>query len=108
MDRTYTFDFASPSTVSLAVSAVSGRVALTMTNVLNGYPADTVVVYNSGTVPVFIVKGDVTVVATVAGFCIPPGAIVSIALGPTTLNTYIAAISASGTPTVYFSGCRVA
>ena len=79
---------ASGATVSLAVTGTTGRVAV---------PSDTyntaIRLYNAGTVAVFVVCGDVTVVATTAaGMPVAPGSVEVVGCG----NGYIAGIVTTG------------
>jgi hypothetical protein len=81
----------SGATVSLAVSAASARVAL---------PARSIRLHNSSEVTMFIAFGDSAVSATVAaGMPIPAGGVevFDVPGGP----THVAAITASGTGTLY-------
>lgn len=89
--------FISSSTVSLAVTGTTARVAIA----LSEYNPN-VRLYNSGSVAVFIVCGDITVVATVAaGMPVAPGTVEVISCAPTT--TYVAGISAGTASTLYLT-----
>jgi hypothetical protein len=91
------------ATVSLAAGTSTGRVKL------GGQPsAETLIqcrVYNSGTDVAFIRQGDSTVTATVTDMPIAPGEIevFTFNLPNSTGGLYVAAITASGTPTLYFT-----
>ena len=85
------------STVNLTASTSSGRVAVTGP----GTGAN-VRVYNSGTDTAFIAFGDSTVTAsTTTGMPIPGGAVEMFTLPQNITN--IAAITASGSPVLYFT-----
>jgi hypothetical protein len=79
------------STVSLAVTTSTGRVATVG-------DASTIRLYNAGTATAFVKFGSVTVTAAVTDMPIPTGAIEVFRTG--TL-THVAAITASGTATLY-------
>lgn len=85
------------NTVNLATGTSTGNVALP-TRVSNGLR-----VYNSGTDTVFIKFGTSSSVtaATTTSMPIPGGAVEILSCPPT--YTHVAAITASGTPTVYFT-----
>jgi hypothetical protein len=86
---------ASGATVSLAVTGTTSRVAVP-TDAYNSV----IRVYNSGTVPVFVVCGDVTAVATVAaGLPLAPGSVEVLGCG----KGYIAGISAGTAATLYLT-----
>lgn len=84
------------ATVNLSVTTSSGNVALTGV----GTGAN-VRLYNAGTATVFVAFGTSSAAAatTSAGIPIPAGAIEIYTVGPTI--TYLAAITASGTATLY-------
>ena len=83
---------ASGPTLTLAVTATSGRVQVEATDVTQHAR-----VYNAGTVAVFVACGDVTVVATTAaGMPIAPGTVEVIGC-----LSHLAGITASGTATLY-------
>jgi hypothetical protein len=79
-------------TASLAVTTSTGRVALAA-------DASTVRLYNAGTATAFVKFGDVTVTAATTNMPIPAGAIE--AFRPPGASTHIAAITSSGTATLY-------
>lgn len=82
------------STVSVAATATTGNVSLGTT------AGATVRVYNAGTAAAFINFGTSTVEAAAAtSVPVPVGAIEVFAIGPGV--THMAAITASGTATVY-------
>lgn len=86
---------ASGSTVSLAVTGTTGRVAVP-TDAYN----NSVRLYNAGTVAVFIACGDVTVTATTAaGVPVAPGSVEVLGCG----KGYIAGIVTTGTATLYLT-----
>jgi len=88
---------AAGATVSLAVTATTGRVAVTGVDAFN--PA--VRFFNSGTSTVFVVCGDVTVVATTAaGLPVAAGTIEVLGCNK---GGYVAGITASGTATLYLT-----
>jgi hypothetical protein len=83
------------NTVSLAVTGTTGRVSYQATPT---HP--NVRIYNSGTVAAFVACGDVNIVATTgSGMPVAPGTVEVIGCG----QTYIAAITASGTATIYLT-----
>lgn len=91
-------------TVNIDADTVSGSAALGVDDKTLG----TVVVYNSGEVAAFIEFGDDSVTAsTDASYPVAPGSTQSFGVGSsmtggvTPLPTHIAAITASGTATVY-------
>ena len=86
--------FRGGATVNLAATTASSRVQVSSTTGLGE-----VRIYNSGTVPVFIKEGDVTVNAAVTDLPLAPGAIEVLSFA----GQYIAGITASGTATVYFT-----
>ncbi len=82
------------ATVTLNATGTTSRVQLQ--TAVPGAPNARL--YNSGSVPVFVNCGDVTVVATTAtGMPVAPGSVEIIGCQ----NTHIAGITASGTATVY-------
>lgn len=89
------------STVSISASTTSANVALSKT------PSDRfqVRVYNAGSATVFINRGSSTVTATTSNMPVPAGAIEVITFNnlPTNPITHVAAITSSGTATVYFT-----
>jgi len=81
-------------TVSLAVTATTGRVQYQP-----GTSGSAIRIYNAGTVAAFIVCGEATVVATTAvGMPIAPSSVEVLGCQGA---TYVAAITASGTATIY-------
>lgn len=85
------------STVSLTAGTSTGSVALT-----GGGSGSNVRVYNSGTVVAFVNFGTSTVTAAVAsGMPIAPGAVEMFTLPQSV--THAAAITAAGTPVLYFT-----
>lgn len=86
------------------VNAPSASISASTTSARTAYPAGNaggVLVYNAGTVPVFLASGGSTVTATTAGSFVPPG---DMRLFEKSANdTHLAAITASSTATVYFS-----
>jgi ABC-type xylose transport system substrate-binding protein len=87
---------AAGATVSLAVTATTGRVAVTGLDAFN--PA--VRFFNSGAATVFAACGDVTVVATTASLPIAAGTIEVLGCNK---GGYVAGITASGTATLYLT-----
>jgi hypothetical protein len=86
---------ASGNTVSLAVTGTTGRVAVAV----DAYNS-AIRVYNSGTVPVFIACGDVTVTAVLAtSVPVAPGSVEVLGCG----KGYIAGISAGTAATLYLT-----
>lgn len=83
-------------TVALSATGTTSRVAVSV----DAYnPA--VRIYNAGTVAVFIVCGDVTVVSTTAlGIPIAPGTVEILGCNK---GGYVAGITASGTATLYLT-----
>jgi len=79
-------------TVAISATTTTGRIALLAT-------APYLRILNIGTVVTFVKLGDVTVTAVAADFAIAPNESVIIAKGNT--YTHIAAMTASGTATVY-------
>ncbi len=83
------------STVNLAVTTSSGRVALTTVK-----SSSSVRVYNAGAATAFVQFGDSTVAAaTATSIPIPSGAIEVFGIGEAI--THVAGITASGTATLY-------
>ena len=79
-------------TVNLAVTGTTGRVQFSPS------PVRSVRIYNAGTVAAFIVCGEATVVATTAaGIPVAPGSVEVLGCG----GTFVAALTASGTATLY-------
>lgn len=89
------------STVNIAAGTTTGNVAITSSGTPS--PATSEVrFYNSGTVPVFVNFGGSGVTATLAaGMPIAPGA--TEAFGMEASQTHVAAITASGTATLYIT-----
>ena len=85
--------FTPGSTVNIAATTSTGNVTLGIGAVVR--------VYNAGTVPVFIKFGIAGVTAATTDMPIPPG-IVEVFTEPSGATT-VAAITASGTATVYFT-----
>ncbi len=90
---------------ALAVSTTSASTAM----VASPLQRKDVLVYNSGSVAVFIEFGGSTVTAVVpsggtpGGCAVPPGGVLTLCAGD---NAHIAAITASSTATIYItSGC---
>jgi hypothetical protein len=83
------------NTVTLAVTGTTGRVQYQATPT---HP--NVRVYNAGTVAAFIACGDVSVVATTgSGMPVAPGTVEVVGC----VGTYVAAITASGTASIYLT-----
>ncbi len=82
-------------TVSISATTSSARSAYS-----NGSYAE-VLIYNTGTVPVFVQSGDSTVAATTSSTVVPAGTNAIYLRNPN--DTHLAAITASGTATVYFN-----
>jgi hypothetical protein len=90
------------ASVSLAVTTTTGSVALTAVGDQGGME---VRLYNAGSATVFVNFGISTVVATTAaGFPLPSGAIEIFTVGPAV--THVAALTASGTATLYATSGR--
>jgi hypothetical protein len=90
------------ATVSLAVDGTTDRVALTAIGDQGGME---VRLYNAGTETVFVNFGISTVEATTAaGMPVPSGAIEVHTVGPAV--THVAALTASGTATLYATSGR--
>jgi ABC-type uncharacterized transport system permease subunit len=90
------------ATVNLAVSNVTGNVALTAVGDQGGME---VRLYNAGSATVFVNFGISTVAATAAaGMPLPSGAIEIVTVGP--LVTHLAAITAASTATLYATSGR--
>lgn len=87
---------ASGATVNLAVTATTGRVAVPT----DAYNTSIRIYNNSATIAAFINCGDATVTATTtAGMPVAPGTVEAVGCG----KGYIAAITASGTTTLYMT-----
>lgn len=85
------------------VNRTSASISGTVSSARAAYPQSDdngVLVYNSGIVPVFVNSGDVTVTAATTNQFVPAGATRYFERKPT--DTYLAAITASSTATVYF------
>jgi hypothetical protein len=90
------------ATVNLAVTNTTGSVALTAIGDQAGME---VRLYNAGSATVFVNFGISTVAATTtAGMPLPSGAIEVLTVGPGV--TYVAALTASGTATLYATSGR--
>jgi hypothetical protein len=86
---------ASGNTVTLSVTGATARVAVAT----DGYNT-AIRVFNSGTVPVFLACGDVTIVAaTTTSMPVAPGTVEVLGCG----KGYIAGISAGTAATVYLT-----
>lgn len=85
--------FSPAGTASLAVTTSTGTVAFAA----GGHNK---LIYNSGTVTAFIKVGSSTVTAAVTDTPVPPGVYAVFNFGDA---THVAAITASGTPTLYFT-----
>ena len=83
-------------TVSLAVTSATGRVALTAPAGSGGFD---VRLYNAGSSTVFVRFGGSTVDSTTAYLPLPAGQTEVVSAGPGV--THVAAITASGTATLY-------
>lgn len=85
----------------------SASISASTSNARTAYPANAnqngVRVYNAGSVPVFVKSGGSSVAATTSDQFVAPGATVIFARDPN--DTYLAAITASSTATVYFEPC---
>lgn len=86
--------FSPGSTSTLAVTTVTGRVALT-----GG--GSVVEIQNTGTAVMFVKIGSSTVVAAVTDYPVQPGHSKMVSRGPSSLDTHIAAITGTGTATLY-------
>jgi len=88
-------------TVNLSVTSSTGRVAvLTATSLADVSGSSVIRLYNAGSVAVFVEFGDGTVTAAVAtGMPIAPGSVEAFRVNPAQTN--VAAITASGTATLY-------
>ncbi|WP_375453722.1 hypothetical protein [uncultured Methylobacterium sp.] len=84
--------FTAGRTASLAVTAASASVALASGTGISQR------LYNAGTATAFVRFGDVTVTATTGDMPIPPGTIEIQTVPP---GSFMAAITATGTATVY-------
>ena len=91
--------FAPGTTVSLAVTSASSRVALTGAEA--GVQAKTVRIHNAGPFTAFIKFGDSTITAATTDMPIPAGAIENFNLPNSASNWYVAGITANGTATLY-------
>lgn len=62
-------------------------------------------IHNAGTTTVFVAKGDSTVTAATTDMPVPPGAVevITIQSPANTQTTHVAAITASGSGTIYFT-----
>lgn len=92
--------FAPGGTISLAATTSSGAAKLVNPN------AQTVRVYNSGVVPVFIKAGTSSVTAATTDLPVAPGAVEVFDLKAAASGaemTHIAGITGSGSATVYFT-----
>lgn len=97
------FKYIPACTISLSATTTSGttsRTALTGLTDEYGAAADTLLIYNAGSVPAFIAVGSSTIVAATTSLCIAPGAVMAISRNNA---THAAAITASSTATVYVS-----
>lgn len=90
--------FVPGSTVSLAVTTTSARVALP--NAM-GLVKQQVRVYNAGSALAFVRFDDVNGVALTTDMPIPPDMVEVLTLTPTQSARYLCAITASGTATLY-------
>jgi len=84
------------ATVTISASTSSARGAITV-------DCQCLRIVNIGSVATFIKLGDVTVTATNNDFVLAPNEAVLIAKGG--IDTYLAALTASGTATVYVTPC---
>jgi hypothetical protein len=82
------------ATVSLAATGTTSRV-----QVQAGPYAKAIRLYNSGTVAVFVVCGDVAAVATVAGIPVAPGSVEVLGCA----QTYVAGITGGTAATLYIT-----
>lgn len=103
MDTIKVFRAVPAGTVNLSATTSSSRVqVLTNTIIQNTNGTHIIRVYNAGSVAVFIEFGNSTVTAsTTADTPIAPGSVESFHVFP--YETHVAAITASGSATVYFS-----
>lgn len=88
------------------VNSPSASISASTSSARTAYPASTlngVEVVNIGTSPVFVASGDVTVAATSANRVVHPNWPRIFLRNPN--DTHLAAITASGTATVYFTPC---
>ena len=90
--------FTPGTTVSLAATTSTGRVALTGAS---GKIKQQLRLYNAGSVAVFINLGGSTVTAAVTDMPVPAGYTEVISIPPGDGARYIAGITASGTATLY-------
>lgn len=90
--------------MTVHVNEPSASISVTTTSARTAYPAgnrNAVMVYNTGTVPVFLRSGSSSVAATTSGNFVPAASYRLLEKNPN--DTHLAAITASGTATVYFS-----
>ncbi len=92
---TTTFPISFGATVLKAITGTTSRIALGK----GANDKNSVRLYNSGAVTIFVVEGDVTVEAAVTDLPIPPGMVEVFTAAKTT--THIAGITASGSGTLY-------
>lgn len=86
---------------TISATTSSARTALTVAD----QGREGLYIYNSGTVPVLVRSGDSSVAAAAGDNVIPAGG--SRLLMKNTTDTHLAAITASGSATVYFHGASV-
>lgn len=103
MEEVKVFRLVPAATVNIAATTSSSRVQVLTSGVIQSTNGTHVVrVYNTGSVPVFIEFGNSTVTAsTTADAPIAPGSVEPFHVYP--YETHVAAITASGSATVYFS-----
>ena len=89
------------STVSISATTSSSATALSSVPVGRFHLR----IFNAGSATVFITRGGSTVAATTSSYPVPSGAIEVITINNPDANpvTHVAAITASGTATVYFT-----
>ena len=90
------------STVSISATTSSSAVALNSQPNIGRFHLR---IFNAGSATVFITRGTSTVAATTSSYPIPSGAIEVITINNADASpvTHVAAITASGTATVYFT-----
>ena len=94
-----------PSHANQASATISATTSSARTAYPNPSNFNGVGVYNSGTVVVFVKSGDSSVAATTSDQFVAPGEAVEFKRN--SQDTHLAAITGSGTATVYFSAAQV-
>lgn len=90
----YSPGFNSDGIATLSVTSVSSNVALGSSGLNRG-----AIITNTGTGTAYVALGGSTITATTSGFVVLPGATIFLGLN-TNANTYLAAITATGTATL--------